>query len=422
MLTQYYDAFGLFFLAWDKDNCIIIIGILLELCPLTMRILFLTSRFPYPLEKGDKLRAFYHIVELSKKHEVILAAVSDKQLTDEDLDALKPFCKKILVHNFSKARLIGNLSKAFFNGKPFQVEYFYADEFKDRIAKVIEEDKPHAIFCQLVRMAEYVKDVKQIPKTLDYQDAFSKGLERLAKSTSIFKKLPVRMEWKRMLRYEGDIFDSFEHKIIISEQDRKLIPHPKHDEITIIPNGVDLSFYVPQQREKKYELIFAGNMNYPPNVESALYIAQKVMPLLWKKKPDANFVIAGATPANEILKLQSDKIHITGWVDDIREPFAESRIHLAPMLISIGLQNKILQAMSMKIPCIVSTLANNAIHAPTDDCLLIADSPEEYVEKIIALLNDNALYDKLAENAYQFVHKNFDWSAIIAPLEKLLFS
>jgi sugar transferase (PEP-CTERM/EpsH1 system associated) len=387
-----------------------------------MRILFLTSRFPYPLEKGDKLRAFYHIVELSKKHEIILAAVSDKQVTEEDLDALKPFCKKILVHNLSKARLIGNLSKALFNGKPFQVEYFFAEEFKDRINKVIEEDKPHAIFCQLVRMAEYVRDIKHIPKTLDYQDAFSKGLERLAQSTSIFKKIPVRMEWKRMLRYERHIFDSFEHKIIISEQDRKLIPHPDHDEISIVPNGVDLSFYVPQESKKTYDLIFAGNMNYPPNIESALYIAQKIMPLLQKKKPDVRLVIAGATPSNEILKLESESIHVTGWVDDIREPFAESRIHLAPMLISIGLQNKILQAMSMKIPSIVSTLANNAIHAPTDDCLLIADTPEEYAEKIITLLNDKQLYDKLSENGYQFVHQNFDWAGMTAPLEKLLFT
>jgi sugar transferase (PEP-CTERM/EpsH1 system associated) len=386
-----------------------------------MRILFLTSRFPYPLEKGDKLRAFYQIVELNKKHEIILAAVSDKKVAEEDFEALKPFCKKILVHNLSKARLIGNLSMALFNGKPFQVGYFFSEEFKDRIDMLIEEEKPDAIFCQLVRMAEYVRDVNHIPKTLDYQDAFSKGLERLAQSSSLFKKIPVHLEWKRMLKYEKNIFDSFEHKIIISEQDRKLIPHPKHDEIEIIPNGVDLSFYIPMQREKKYDLIFAGNMNYPPNIESALYIAQKIMPLLRKQKPDIKLVIAGATPSNEILKLESKNIHVTGWVDDIREPFAESRIHLAPMLISIGLQNKILQAMAMKIPCIVSSLANNAIHAPTDDCLLITDKPEEYVEKIIQLLNDEILYNKLAENAYQFVHEHFDWSTMVAPLEKILF-
>src|SRR5207247_11102575 len=124
--------------------------------------------------------------------------------------------------------------------------------------------------------------------------------------------------------------------------------------------------------------------------------------------PEASLVIAGAKPYKEIRKLQSDHIQVTGWVDDMRQYFAQSRIHLAPMLISIGLQNKILQAMAMKIPCIVSSLANNAIHALTDDCLLIADHPEDYVEKILRLLNDPTLCERISENAFQFVRKNFD--------------
>jgi len=84
------------------------------------------------------------------------------------------------------------------------------------------------------------------------------------------------------------------------------------------------------------------------------------------------------------------------------------------------LQNKILQAMAMKIPCIVSSQANNAIHAPTDDCLLIADKPEDYVDKILLLLNDHALYHKIADHAYHFVRRNFDWSAMNEKLEQVL--
>ncbi|CAN5534536.1 glycosyltransferase [soil metagenome] len=385
-----------------------------------MKILFLTSRFPYPLEKGDKLRAFYQIVELSKKHQVILAAVSDELVLPEHIDKLKPYCRRILIHNISKAKQIQNLARALVNGKPFQVEYFFSKEFKKKIQKIISEDKPDAVFCQLVRMAEYVRDEKQISKTLDYQDAFSKGYERQAQRENIFKKIPVLMEWKRMLKYEGRIFNDFNNKIIISEQDRDLISHPDRNKIEVIPNGVDFNFYSPQQKEKKYDLIFSGNMNYPPNIESAIYIAEKIMPLLKMKMPEAKLVIAGANPAPEVMKLQSDSIKVTGWVDDIRESFAQSRIHLAPMLISIGLQNKILQAMAMKIPCIVSSQANNAIHAPVEDCLLIADKPEVYVQKILHLLKDEVLYNKIADNAFRFVRNNFDWGAMNSRLEYVL--
>lgn len=374
------------------------------------------------MEKGDKLRAFYQIAELSRKNEVILACVNDEEVLPEHMDVLKPFCKRILLHTLSKAKQISNLAKALFNGHPFQVEYFFSAAFKKKIDEVVEEEKPDAIFCQLVRMAEYVKDINHIPKTLDYQDAFSKGYERQAKRENFYRRIPVLMEWKRMLAYEKKIFDSFENKVIISEQDKQLINHPDHDKIEVVPNGVDFNYYSPQLGDKKYDLIFSGNMNYPPNIESAVYIAHEIMPLLKKQKPDATLVIAGANPAPEVMKLKSESIHVTGWVDDIREPFSQSRIHLAPMLISIGLQNKILQAMAMKIPCIVSSQANNAIHAPTNDCLLIADSPQEYVNKIMMLLQDQNLYDQIADHAHGFVRKNFDWGAVNTKLESVLKS
>ena len=387
-----------------------------------MRILFLTSRFPFPLEKGDKLRAFHQIKELSKNHEIILVAVSDQKVEASSLEAIKPFCRKVLVHEMSTLQVGSHLLKTFFSNKPFQVGYFYSTEFQRKVNEVIEKDKPDAIFCQLTRMAEYVKHIKHIPKTLDYMDAFSVGLDRLRKHSSFIKRIFVSMEFKRLKRYEHDIFSYFEHHTIISEQDKILIPHPQHDSIEVLPNGVDFDYYQPQQREKKYELIFSGNMNYPPNIESALFIAKKVMPLIWKTRPDAFLVIAGATPDYEIEKLKGEHIHVTGWVEDMRDYIAQSRIHLAPMFISIGLQNKILQAMAMKIPCIVSTLSNNAIHAPVDECVLIANTPEEYAEKILFLLSNPDKAASMADNAYRFVKAHFEWKVAVSELEKILTS
>jgi sugar transferase (PEP-CTERM/EpsH1 system associated) len=385
-----------------------------------MRILFLTSRFPYPLEKGDKLRAYYQIRELSRKHEIILAAVSDQPVLPEHIDALKPFCRRILVHQISFIKVVRNLVVTFFGRLPFQCGYFFSGRFQKKIIEVIEKEKPDAIFCQLTRMAEYIKDITGIPKTIDYMDAFSTGLERLSQRSSFPKKMFVKMEWKRMVRYESDIFSCFDHHTIISEQDKKLIPHRNRDRIFVVPNGVDFEFYHPVDLEKKYQLIFSGNMAYPPNVESALFIAREVMPLLVKRQPDFQLVIAGATPVKEILQLKNKNIEVTGWVEDMREFFALSSIHIAPMLISIGLQNKILQAMAMKIPCIVSTLANNAIKASADNCILIANTPEEYAEKIFLLLNDEKLYRRLADNAYVFVQENFNWTATVRELERVL--
>jgi len=385
-----------------------------------MKILVLTSRFPYPLEKGDKLRAFYQIKELSRNHEIILASVSDQYVLPDHLDALKPFCKKIIVHQISYLSIFRNLFVTFFKRQPFQGGYFYSKDFQIKINDVIQNDKPDVIYCQLVRMAEYVRHVKHISKTLDFMDAFSKGLERLSQRSNIFKRIMVKMEWKRMLSYEQSIFSSFDHHTIISAQDRILIPHPGKEQIEVIPNGVDEDYYRPLAAEKKFDLIFSGNMAYPPNVESAMFIAKEIMPLLIKKNPEVKLVIAGATPTKEILNLANKNIEVTGWVDDMREYFAQSKIHLAPMLISIGLQNKILQAMSMKIPCIVSSQANNAINAPENKCVLIADSPAGYVEKINYLLGNPESGSAMAENAFQFVRENFSWPVQVGKLEVIL--
>jgi sugar transferase (PEP-CTERM/EpsH1 system associated) len=387
-----------------------------------LKLLFLTSRFPYPLEKGDKLRAFELIKHLSAYHEIILFAVNDSDVSEEQLAQLKPYCKLIYWEKISKLNSYLNLAKNFLGYLPFSVAYFLRKTVCFSIQDIIKEHQPDHIFCHLIRMSEYVKDVKHIPKTLDYMDTFSIGMGRMKSTAGWFMQSIINTEHNRLLRYEEVIFDAFEHKIIISEQDRTHIPHKNNDQIKVIPNGVDFDFFIPQQREKKYDLLFAGNMNYPPNIESVLFIANEILPLLRKQKPDIKFLIAGATPAKEILQLQSENIEVTGWVDDIRTCFYESEIMLAPMLISIGLQNKILQAMAMKTPCIVSSLANNAIHAMHQKEVLIADSPEDYVKHILYLLQNKTAANELAENAFQFAKANYDWKNIVANLNAIMVS
>ena len=385
-----------------------------------LKLLFLTSRFPYPLEKGDKLRAFELIKHLSAANEIILFAVNDSDVSEEQLAQLKPYCKFIYWEKISKLNSYLNLTKNFLGYLPFSVAYFLRKTVCFGIQDIIKEHQPDHIFCHLIRMSEYVKDVKHIPKTLDYMDTFSIGMGRMKSTANWFMQSFIKMEHQRLLRYEEVIFDDFENKIIISEQDQLHIPHKNNKEITVVPNGVDFDFFYPQQREKKYDLLFAGNMNYPPNIESVLFIANEILPLLRKQKPDIKFLIAGATPAKEILQLQSATIEVTGWVDDIRTCFYESRIMLAPMLISIGLQNKILQAMAMKTPCIVSSLANNAIHATHQKEVLIADTPEDYVKHIQYLLDNVSASVDLGENAFRFAKSNYDWKDIVAQLNNLM--
>lgn len=151
-------------------------------------------------------------------------------------------------------------------------------------------------------------------------------------------------------------------------------------------------------------------MSYPPNIESVHYLVERIMPLVWEKRPGTKVLISGASPDRSVLALASDRVIVSGWVDDIRSSFAASKMLVAPMNLSIGLQNKLLEAMAMNIPCITSTLANNALKAENGKEILVADQPEKYAAAILELLSDPQQAAHLADSAFQFVARNYNWS------------
>ena len=161
-------------------------------------------------------------------------------------------------------------------------------------------------------------------------------------------------------------------------------------------------------------------MNYPPNVESAEYLVNAILPVVVKKYPRVKVLISGANPSPKVKALASEYVTVSGWVEDIRENFAKSKMLVAPMFMSIGLQNKLLEAMALKIPCITSTLANNALKAKNGESILIADTPEEYANHI----NDLIFYEDKGKmiglNGYYFVLENYSWEMENQKLEEII--
>jgi len=384
-----------------------------------MRLFFLLPRVPYPTEKGDKLRAFHHIKNLSKNHEIILCAMNDGTLHDDAIPVLKKYVKAIHIIPLSRSTIVVNLLKALFTQKPLQVGFFYNKNSERQIHQLIEQYKPDHIFCQLIRVAEYVRNLT-IPKTLDYQDVFSKGVERRLATAPFYLRPFLKIEYNRLLKYEHDCFDSFDNKIIISKPDRDLIPHPEREKIVVVANGVDTSFFTPVEREKEYDLIFTGNMGYPPNINSAEFLVHRILPVLLGKKPDIRLLIAGANPHIRVMVLKSVNVEVSGWVPDMRVCYSKARIFIAPMQIGTGLQNKILEAMAMRVPCITSPLAFQAIQAKEGEDILIANAPDEYAHHIFNLLANPGQAKDIAMKGYEFVHRNYNWETETAKIEALL--
>ncbi len=385
-----------------------------------MKLFVLVSRVPYPLEKGDKLRAYHLMKELSKEHEITLCCLTDQRVDETAVAHLATFCHTVEVIRLNRVLQLFRLGLALFSSRPFQVHYFYQRKAHKKINKLITASGAEHIYCQLIRCSEYVKNLHHIPKTLDYMDALSKGMERLSKQAVWYLKPFAKAEAERLTRYEHLIFDYFDQHTIISDQDRQLIVNSKRNSIQIILNGVDLNFFAPTPTEQTVEVVFTGNMSYAPNVNSAEFLANDIMPLVRKRIPNAKVLIAGANPNAKVKSLASAHVEVSGWLEDIRDAYAKAKVFVAPMRIGTGLQNKLLEAMSMEIPCITSTLANNALKAEVGEEVLIGNSASELADLICELLENQDQRRSLGAKGRAFVKENYSWAAAGAELNALI--
>lgn len=387
-----------------------------------MKIFVLVSRIPYPLEKGDKLRAYHQVKELAQRHEVFLCCLSDEAPDETALSHLRSICQRVEVVQLSRKRIAMRMVAALFSSRPFQVHYFFQRAAARMVEKHINDFKPDHIYCQLIRCSEYVKHLFHIPKTLDYMDAFNKGMERLAEKSKGWKKLVWRIESRRLVRYENVIYDYFDLHTIISVQDRDLIYHPKRKAIAVIPNGVDTAFFARQHPPSNDKVVvFTGNMSYPPNMDTAERLANAIMPRVHQRHPDAQLLLAGASPHPRVSALNHPpKVVVTGWMDDIREGYLKGMVFAAPLRIGTGLQNKLLEAMSMELPCVTSSLANNALGARPNHELLVCDSDEAFADAICTLLENSKLREKFSTHGRSFVEANYSWSKACEKLSDLM--
>ena len=384
------------------------------------KLVVLLSRFPFPLEKGDQLRAYYQIKELSADFSIFLIAISDKKVEVSSIEKLEKFCTEIHVIHLTKWSIFANLLTGIFTSTPFQIRYFYSLRGKWKIQKLVQKINPDHIYCQLIRTAEYVKDYHLCPKTMDYMDAFSKGMERRIEKSPWYLKWLFILETKRLKTYERTIFDYFENKTIISAQDRDFISHPEKSKIMCIPNGIDSYFFEAPAIEQTFDLVFIGNLNYAPNIEAVAYISSEIL----ATSTSLTCLVSGANPNATVQRICKNNPQITlqGWVEDIRYAYRRGKIFIAPMLIGTGMQNKLLEAMALGIPCITTDLANNGIHAVDKESVLVANTKEEFILAINSLLENSELYAKIAGNGKVFVQNYYSWKTANASLKNLLLS
>ncbi|MCS6978849.1 MAG: glycosyltransferase [Flavobacteriales bacterium] len=382
-----------------------------------MKILVLTPRFPYPLDKGDKLRAFHQIRLLSEHHDIALFALSDRPVTAAHTAQLKPYVKALHVEPLHPLQILKSLLIALPSKYPFQVAYHTHPRALRNFRQFLEAFKPDIVYFQLLRTLAYIQEAKGYKLALDMMDPFAKNVHLRLPHTSFWLRPFLAEEEARLDYAERIAFERFGRVGIISPRDREDIRSPARAEAFIIPNGIDTTYYQPMETPKKWDVCFVGSMRYPSNIEAALFLAEQVMPRVWETLPQACLVLVGADPPRRIRRLRNSRIEVTGRVPDTRPYYAGSKVFCAPMYLNTGIQNKILEAMAMGLPVVTTSRANESLQGQPDAHLFVADDAEIMAHAVLKLLFDSDLCEHMGNLGRKFVLETFSWDKTAEALQ-----
>ncbi len=344
---------------------------------------------------------YQHLEVLSKVHDVSLVAITDREPSKRQLHEVKAVCSGSVEYFVLPQwkRYVGAL-RAIVSKNPFQVEFFYSHSVRNHITSSIESLDPDLVYCQLLRMVPYCENCKSL-KILDFMDAFGTGALRTSTSTRWPLSWFYNIEHKKLRDCEKKVSTLFDAFSVISDQDRKEINTDIN--IEVVPNFVDQKFFSGKDTTKRYKLGFVGNMGYFPNVKAGQYIIDRILPHL---SESFNVLFAGVRPDPILVQRKSDRIVVTGWIDDIRDAYNHIEVLVAPIYTGIGQQNKVLEAMSMSIPVITTSLVNDAIGAQDKESIIVANTVNEFVNAI-QLLQDKELRKIMGERARKFIIDNY---------------
>jgi polysaccharide biosynthesis protein PslH len=383
-----------------------------------MTILFITSRYPYPLLKGDQVRAYHQINELVKRgHQVMLISFDNG---NRNL-ALERACQAVyLAKPVSKQRIVRHLLRQLFSNDPLQLAFFYSPEMKILLNQVLKKHSPEVAILQLSRMGDYLSTLldAKVPVVLDLIDSLAMNIDLKSKKAAFPMNLLWKLESKRLFVYESKAVASVAAATVVSEKDKEYL---QSDSVHVNPNGVLMSQGQPVEPRDQETILFHGNMSYYPNIEAAQFLVHEIMPEVWKQKPNCKVYIIGADPAKQILDLATKQVVVTGFVDDVNPFLHTATLGVYPILRATGIQNKILEAMVGGLPVITtSTVAEGIKEASSPEHFYKEDDALQIAKKILQLLDNPVERQRLSKSGRDLIAKAYTWEMQVSALEKLL--
>jgi sugar transferase (PEP-CTERM/EpsH1 system associated) len=390
-----------------------------------MRVLFLSGWYPYPPDNGSRIRIFNLIKQLSKEHDITLLSFSrDGEVTEDRLQAMQHYCSTVQAVPLAPFRPSSFRSiLGLFSSRPRS----FVDTYSRRMQRLVEEagkgqDFSVAIASQIVT-APYAAALGSVPRIFEEVELTTLW-EKYVRQDRVSRRLRYGLMWWKTRRFTAHLLRQFDGCTVVSQQERAnvLSIAPDCRRVMVVPNGVDLDRYKGHLgAPEPGTLVFPGALTYDANFDAMKFFLEQVFPQVRSKRPEAILRITGRIDDVTVDRLPlGEGAILTGYMDDIRPTVARSWACVVPLRIGGGTRLKVLEAMALGTPVVSTSKGAEGLEVTRGEDILIADTPEEFADAVLRLLDDRALRARLATNGRRLVESRYGWESIGEKLDQLL--
>ena len=398
---------------------------------LKMKILFLSTWFPYPPNQGSKIRAYYLLKALSARHEVALVTFEDVDLDPIWVEHIRQLCSRVeIVRRKPFAASTGKTLLGWLSPLPSAVVAIHSPEMAEQVSQIAQTWKPEVVVALTFVTAPYALAVPEAIKVIDIDNFMARMLkEAIPLATGPVGRFRRHLAYKKFLRYERYLYPKFDLCLAVTQADREAVLRQmalRSDQIVVIPNGVDTQYnHLEAVEPVPNTLVFNGALTYNANYDAMSYFLREIYPLIIQQVPDVCLRVTGSTAGVDIGGLPIDgHVELTGYLPDIRPTVAQSWVCVVPLRMGGGTRLKILEAMSLGTPVVSTTKGAEGLEVEDSTHLLLADTPDEFARQVIHILQSTELRERLRRNAENLVSERYEWSQIgadfCAAVEQLL--
>ena len=390
-----------------------------------MKILFLAHRFPYPPNRGDKIRAFNVIRHMTEARgdQVTVASMVRTREEGTAAEGIREHCEDIILERVHQPMAVLRMLKRLPTKEPSSMGFFYSPRLAERIEARVRSTRFDLIFVFCSSVAQYVRHVDNVPKILDFADMDSQKWLAYGQESRFPLAAGYFLEGLKLQLEEAALARDFDCATVTTPAELRTLKGLNAGTYTDwFPNGVDTEYFSPPPEGPDADSIcFVGRMDYFPNQQAMQWFADAVLPLIQQDRPNATLTIVGAEPSRAVRQLGTRRgIVVTGSVPDVRPYLGRATVSIAPLSIARGTQNKILEAMAMGVPTVASRISAGGVDATVGEHILAATKPEEYADEILGVLQDPERRRALSIAARARMCSHHSWPAAMGRLDAII--